>query len=154
MKKYFLLFTLVIVALSACKKKDSFDAAAQATADEATIKNYISLNAIPNAVKDPSGLYYSITNPGTGAHPTGSSGVTVSYTLTLADRTAIDSRTSSYFTPLSTLIQGWQIGLPHIGTGGSIILMVPSALAYANEVHGNIPANSVLIFNITLQGFN
>ncbi len=153
MKKYFLLFGLFIIGLSSCKKPATFDAAAQAAADDALIQAYIQQHAI-TAVKDPSGLYYQIITPGTGAHPNDNSNVTVGYTCTLTDGTAIDSRSSAYFAPLGLTIQGWRTGLPLIGTGGKILLLVPSALGYGNAAQGAIPANSVLVYNITLQGFN
>jgi FKBP-type peptidyl-prolyl cis-trans isomerase FkpA len=153
MKKYFLLFGLFIIGLSSCKKPATFDAAAQAATDDLLIQAYIKQYNIP-AIKDPSGLYYQIITPGTGPHPTDSSNITVGYTCTLIDGTAIDSRSSSYFAPLGLVIEGWRIGLPLIGTGGKILLLVPSALGYGNAAQGAIPANSVLIYNITLQGFN
>jgi FKBP-type peptidyl-prolyl cis-trans isomerase FkpA len=153
MKKYFLLLSFLFIGFASCKKS-SFNATAQAAADDATIKAYISTYGIPNAVKDPSsGLWYSITTPGTGAHPTASSNVSVSYTLNLSDGTLLENHSSSYF-QLPITIRGWQIGIPFIGVGGSIILLVPSALGYGNAVQGSIPANSVLIYNIGLQGFN
>ena len=55
---------------------------------------------------------------------------------------------------LSGTIKGWQIGVPLIGKGGSILLLVPSALAYGTVGTGTVPANSVLVFTIGLQGFN
>ncbi len=153
MKKYFLFISLFVVGLSSCKKPATFDAAAQAATDDLLIQAYIKQYNIP-AVKDPSGLYYQIITPGTGAHPNDGSNVTVGYTCTLTDGTAIDSGSSSYFAPLGLTIQGWRTGLSLIGTGGKILLLVPSALAYGNTAHGAIPANSVLVYNVTLQGFN
>jgi FKBP-type peptidyl-prolyl cis-trans isomerase FkpA len=62
--------------------------------------------------------------------------------------------TGSLSAVLSTLIQGWQIGLPHIATGGTILLAVPSALGYgSNASLAGIPPNSVLLFTITLNSF-
>ncbi len=153
MKKCFLLFGVFIIGLSSCKKKVDNSAALQAAADDALIQAYIKQYNIP-AVKDASGLYYQILSPGTGPHPTLTSNITVAYTCVLTDGTAIESKSSSYFNPLSSVIAGWGIGLPLIGTSGKILLIIPSALGYGNTVHGAIPANSVLVYNITLQGFN
>jgi FKBP-type peptidyl-prolyl cis-trans isomerase FkpA len=153
MKKYFLLLSVVIIGLSSCKKSSpSFDAAAQAATDDAAIKAYIANSNIV-ATKDPSGLYYQVLTPGTGPYPTAKSNVTVGYTGSLLDGTSFDTQSSTYFN-LAGLVQGWQIGVPHINAGGTILLIVPSGLGYGNAVHGSIPANSVLLFKITLQGFN
>ncbi|MDB4924494.1 FKBP-type peptidyl-prolyl cis-trans isomerase [Mucilaginibacter sp.] len=155
MKKYFLLFGLFIFALSSCKKAATFDTAAQAATDDGLIQAYLKLHTEITATKDPSGLYYQVINAGTGAHPTDASNITVGYTSMTLDGVALDSRASSYFAPLGQLIEGWRIGLPKIGTGGTILLIVPSGLGYGNTAHGAIPANTVVIFNsITLQGFN
>jgi len=151
MKKYFLLLSLLIIGVSSCKKESSFNAAAQAVTDNAAIKAYIAANNI-TATEDPSGLYYSVLIPGTGAYPTASSTVNVNYTGTLLDGTVFQTL-SNLNDPLSGLIKGWQIGLPHINTGGRILLMIPSGLGYGNNGQSGIPANSVLIFTIDLLSF-
>lgn len=153
MKKYFLLFSVAIIGLSACKKSSSssFDATAQAATDDAAIKAYITANNI-TATKDPSGVYYQVLTPGTGSYPTINSTVGVGYTGTLLDGTQFET-VSSTTLPLSGVIKGWQIGIPHINTGGTILLLIPSGLGYGNAEQGLIPANSVLVFKINLQGF-
>lgn len=159
MKKYFLLFALIFtVGLSSCRKvvdttAYEFNAAAQAAEDDATIKSYLFTNNITNTTKDASGLYYVINNPGTGAHPTVNSSITVAYKLRLTDETEVESKNSINFPKLADLFKAWQIALPLIGKGGSITLYVPSGLGNGNQEASSIPANSVLIFDITLQGF-
>ena len=151
MNKYFLLLSLLFIGISSCKK-DSFNAAKQAASDDAAIQTYISNNGI-TATKDPSGLYYEIINPGAGSNPTTSSTITVTYTGTLLNG-SVFAPTSTLTSSLSALIKGWQIGIPHIAAGGTILLVVPSALGYGNSSPGPaIPANSVLIFTITLTSF-
>jgi len=49
------------------------------------------------------------------------------------------------------VIQGWQIGLPYFSEGGSGKLLIPSELGYGSQKAGDIPANSVLIFDIQLD---
>jgi FKBP-type peptidyl-prolyl cis-trans isomerase FkpA len=151
MRKYFLLLCVLFIGISSCKK-DSFNAAKQATTDDALIQAYISNNGIV-ANKDPSGLYYEITNPGTGATPTVSSTVTVTYTGSLLNG-EVFAPTATTTAALSAFIKGWQIGVPHIAAGGTILLLVPSALGYGNSSPSvYIPANSVLVFTITLTSF-
>jgi FKBP-type peptidyl-prolyl cis-trans isomerase FkpA len=152
MKKYLLLFALVIATFSSCKKADSFNAAAQAAADDASIQAYIKANNI-TATKDPSGLYYAIITPGTGDYPNGNSTITVNSTGKLLNGTVFDTE-SGLTIPLSNVIKGWQIGVPHINTNGRILLLIPSVLGYGNEVSNGIPKNSVLIFTIDLLGFS
>ena len=41
-----------------------------------------------------------------------------------------------------------------LSEGGSGILLIPSALGYGNQAVGSIPANSVLIFEVTLLNVN
>jgi len=157
MKKYLLFFCLIITALSACKKsdEDNFDHEAQAKLDDAQIVAYLAAKNI-TAVKDPSGLYYQIITPGTDAKPALTNGIYITYNGTLmSDGTSFDSKTTPYyFSTMEKLIQAWQIGVPKIGKGGSMKLFVPSGLGYKNEAAGTIPANSVLIFDITLVNFN
>jgi FKBP-type peptidyl-prolyl cis-trans isomerase FkpA len=157
MKKYLLLFCIVTLALSSCRKKiddTTFDAAAQALIDDKAIQDYFLQKGTPPPTKDPSGLYYTIVNPGTGAHPTTASNITVGYTASTLDDVVVDNKPSYYFAPLDGLIEAWRIGIPKIGTGGTIILYAPSGLGYGNVANGATPASTVLIFKITLQGFN
>ena len=150
MKKYLLVLTL-FVAFSSCSK-DSFDPTKQAAKDDAAIQAYISANNI-TATKDPSGVYYQVIIPGTGAYPTASSLITCNYTGKLLNGTVFDSGPINN-DPLNSLVKGWQYGIPHINTGGRILLLIPSALGYGNVSKQGIPANSVLVFTIDLTGFN
>ena len=151
MRKYFLLLCVLFIGISSCKK-DSFNVAQQAATDDALIQNYLSNTGI-KATKDPSGLYYEITNPGTGATPTASSTITVTYTGSLLNGN-IFAPTSTITGALSSFIKGWQIGVPHIAAGGTILLLVPSALGYGNTSPNiDIPDNSVLVFTVALTSF-
>lgn len=150
MKKYFLLLSLLIFGVLSCKK-DSFDAAKQAAADDTAIQAYIKANNI-NATKDPSGLYYQVLIPGSGPYPTISSTVNVNYNGQLLNG-SVFAPTSELTSSLTTLIKGWQIGIPHVNAGGRILLLIPSGLGYGNNSSGSIPANSVLVFTIDLISF-
>ena len=109
--------------------------------DEEIILQYISDNNL-NAEPTGSGLYYVVNNTGNGDVPDINSIVTVAYKGTLTDGAIFDqSGTSGATFPLSNVIQGWQEG-------------IPSALGYGNQAVGSIPANSVLIFEVTLLNVN
>ena len=157
MKKYFLLFSLIIIGISSCKKGSSnaaaVTAAQQAATDEALIKAYISANNI-TATKDPSGLYYQVLIAGTGAYPTANSSVSLNYNGKLLDGSVFVYTSHISSSPIKDFITGWQIGVPYINTGGRILLIIPSALAYGTSSPGaGIPANSVLVYTIDLTSF-
>jgi len=152
MKKYLFLLLVIVTGFSACKKDttdDDFNTIAQANIDDAALNAYFTANHI-SPVKDPSGLYYTIDTPGTGAYPTSASVVNVSYVGKLLNGNVFD-QSDLYNATLSTgVIAGWSIGVPRINVGGTITLYVPSAMAYGNVANGDIPINSPLIFTITL----
>lgn len=154
MKKYLLFLFLIPAAFSSCKKaSDNYNPVTQAATDDAAIKAYITAHNITATKDSASGLYYEVVTAGTGSYPNINSTVTVNYTGKLLNGNVFDSETS-YQTSLSNVIKGWQIGIPHINTGGRILLLIPSALGYGNSTAGSIPKNSVLIFTIDLLGFN
>ena len=122
--------------------------------EKVKILQYISDNNL-NAESTGSGLYYLVNNTGNGDVPDINSIVTVAYKGTLTDGTIFDqSGTSGATFPLSNVIQGWQEGIPLYSEGGSGILLIPSALGYGSQAVGSIPANSVLIFEVTLLNVN
>ena len=148
--KYFLPFLLLILTLYACKK-ETFDAEVQLAEDKAIIRKYLADNNI-SADSTESGLFYLINYAGTGSRPDDSSVLVTNYTGYLADHTVFD--TNKYADPdtffILNLIQGWQEGIKKIRTGGSISLMVPSALGYGVAGFGSIPSNTVIFFDIEL----
>jgi peptidylprolyl isomerase len=54
--------------------------------------------------------------------------------------------------PLSSVIPGWQQGIPGMRVGGRRELIIPASLGYGSRVQAKIPANSALIFVIDLHG--
>ena len=127
-----------------CKKGDSPE----------TLDQYITrANLTSTVTKDPRGFYYQIINPGTGATPTLTSKVSVFYKGTLTNGSVFDQTNATPVTfGLNQLILGWQYGIPLVKAGGRIMLYLPPSLGYGSQSTGTIPANSVLIFDITLQG--
>jgi len=128
-----------------CKKPVDYD-----QIDEDLIQQYITDNSL-DAQPTGSGLYYVVDNPGNGSSPNINSTVTVAYVGKLTDGTIFDQSSSMGTTfPLINVIQGWQEGIPLFREGGSGILLIPSSLGYGSQAVGSIPANSVLIFEISL----
>lgn len=93
---------------------------------------------------------------GTGAAAKAGDCLIVKYYGTLAsDGTEFDENytkpTAFAFTlGQGQVIQGWDQGLVGLKIGGQRRLVIPSAMAYGNTSSGPIPANSVLVFYVTL----
>lgn len=142
---------LLIVLFSACKKKEETTSvpANQPEIDNKIITDYIAANKL-DAKSTGSGLYYVIRTEGQGAQAVSTSSVTVDYRGYLPTGGVFDQASNVGF-KLSGVIKGWQEGIPYFKEGGKGILLIPSALGYGAQAQNNIPANSVLIFDITLH---
>jgi FKBP-type peptidyl-prolyl cis-trans isomerase FkpA len=144
------LLLFVPVMISGCKKDEPYDADAQLQKDEEQIKNYLAANNIL-AERHPSGVYYVISAEGQGSVTyTESTSVKVTYTLKLLGGQVIPQPDEAVTFALGGVIVGWQIGIPLIQKGGKIRLFIPSGYAYGPRPQGNIPANSILDFEIDL----
>lgn len=121
--------------------------------DIEAIDTYLADNNI-QATKHPSGLRYRIQEQGDGASPTLCQNIMITYVGQKMSNGEVFDKTDfdnvAVFR-LSSLILGWQIGLPLIEEGGKIILYVPSQMAYGSSGSGSIPPNSNLIFTIELK---
>lgn len=134
-----------IISIASCKKDDQRDI------DQQLIEDFINEHNL-DADSTSSGLYYVIDEPGSAEHPTLSDVVTVTYVGFLLNGDIFDSRPNQTF-PLNQVIAGWQEGIPLFGKGGKGLLIIPSHLGYGDRVISGIPANSVLVFDITLEDF-
>ena len=163
MRKSFFVSAVVVLLASCLKKDDSCtykDSTVVAPPSEiSALQGWVSGNA-PGAVQHSSGMFYTITNPGSGATASVCSNVTVKYTGTLLSGATFDSNASGYSSILGQLILGWQKGLPLIKAGGSITLYIPPSLGYGSQEIRNangaviIPASSNLKFTIDLVSVN
>jgi FKBP-type peptidyl-prolyl cis-trans isomerases 1 len=142
------------ILLNGCSKNKSCEPRTPAS-ETAEIQAFATAKGI-NASVDPSGVYYQIMNPGGPDKPNASSKIVITYTGQLLNGQVFDQmNTPNQSQPwtLGTLIPGWVTGLPHIGKGGSIKLIIPSSLAYGCMSNGVIPSNSILYFEIQLVDF-
>ncbi|CAN5458242.1 hypothetical protein BH10BAC3_BH10BAC3_29670 [soil metagenome] len=130
-------------------------------ADEATkIEAYNTAHGI-TATKHYSGLYYQIIAPGAANKPSAKNIVFVKYIGKKFDGIVFDEQSNPGATgfSLSSLIEGWKIGIPLIGKGGRILLTIPSSLAYgclgqtSSDAKKNIDPNTPLYFEIDLVDF-
>lgn len=152
MKKSVIAFIgLVFMSLSCGKSAESGCTPAAVSSEKTAMVAYCTTNSI-NYTEHPSGILYEIVSAGTGATPNLSSTVSVLYTLKSMAGVTIQSTANPFTSPLSSLIEGWKIGIPLIKAGGKIKLVIPSALAYSCVGSQSIPPNSPLFFEVTLVG--
>ena len=95
---------------------------------------------------------------GTGAEANGNSLITVNYTGALAKNGKIFESSLDAKQPLTSelsgLINGWQIAIPGMKEGGQRRILIPAALGYGSQARADIPANSDLVFDISLISSN
>jgi FKBP-type peptidyl-prolyl cis-trans isomerase len=163
-------FTVKMVTVQTADeyKKEKMEAASKQNAAEAGIlTDYLTKNNL-KAIKTESGLYYVITQEGTGALPQTGQKVTMNYSGFLLDGTGFDSNVNPKFGhvepfefPLGqhSVIAGWDEGIALLKIGTKAKLIIPSSLAYgAQSMPGNqnnpkgIPANSPLMFEVEVVG--
>lgn len=145
MKNFILLILPVLIFVIGCTKQP------QTEIDEELITQYIADKGI-DATKTESGLYYQILTQGEGPSPDITDIVNVHYVGELLDGTIFDETTGSARSfNVSGVILGWQEGLQLMNAGGEAIFIIPSRLGYGSSSPTGIPANSVLVFNVTLQ---
>lgn len=117
-------------------------------ADVDIIDQYLEDNN-QTAVKDPSGIRYIILQQGTGESPCLESLVTVRYTgKLLSTGKVFDSAVTPVEFSLANLIVGWQLAFLKFQVGTRAVIYIPSQLAYGSNARPNIPANSILVFEV------
>jgi len=144
---------LLLPLLSSCLDDDEY--VDYAPIDNKIILNYLKENNI-DAESDVSGLYYKVVNPGTGASigqdQTQDDQVTFSYKGYLTNgQVFADTKGENITSHLSQLLYSMQIGMSKINREGEIHLYSPSHLAYGSAEKNNVPANSVVIFEIKID---
>jgi FKBP-type peptidyl-prolyl cis-trans isomerase len=141
---------------------DVKDPAKMAAAEDATIQDFLKTNNITNAVKTKSGMYYVVTKEGNGVKPMNGDNVTMNYTGMFLDGKKFDSNEDSTFNHVSPfefplgqrrVIAGWDEGVALLSKGAKAKLIIPSPMAYGASGQGNIPANSILQFDVELVDF-
>lgn len=153
-----LLSACLIILLTACTKNEG--PLEMNTGDvrmENVILSYLSAHN-ETAIKDASGLYYKILQPGDSIHFVKATSIpTIIYSTQLLSGEIVGTSfgpTDFDQRELKNHIPGWQIGLQKISKGGKIRLYIPPALAYGPVgIPGVIPPNAVLISDLELINF-
>lgn len=81
--------------------------------------------------------------------------VTVNYTGTLTNGQKFDSsydrkKPFTFILGEGEVIKGWEQGIPGMKVGGERKLVIPPSLGYGDQAASGIPANSTLVFDVTL----
>ncbi len=115
------------------------------------VEAYLAQQGIKDAVKYQNAFYYKIETPGTGNRPTLCSNIVIYFQGKLIDGTTFDQTGNTSMTyAFANVITGWKLGISLIKAGGKIKLYLPPTLGYGNSFSGNIPANSILVYEISL----
>ena len=146
-----LLFVALTLSMIMACDTEAQNAEEQFNKDIKLIEDYLSLNNL-QAQKTSHGVYYIIENPGNDEKPSILSTVRCDYKGYLLNGEVFDENENIEF-PLSSVIEGWQIGFPKFGKGGKGTLLIPSRYAYGNRRAILGQNNAVLIFDITLHDF-
>ena len=103
----------------------------------------------------PSGLEYKVLKPGTGAHPTPSDVALVEYKGTLVSGQQFDASKPGQPVPMpiGQVVPGFAEALTLMNRGATYRFWLPPNLGYGDRAAGPIPANSVLVFDVTLHEF-
>jgi FKBP-type peptidyl-prolyl cis-trans isomerase FkpA len=161
MKKLFFVFVVAgIIVFFGCNKglPDNVTPCTNKSpfADSAALLKYAHDSSI-QVTRDSSGLYYQILDSGNSTRPIFSSNVIVTYVARLMTGAIFDSATNSNLNGYAVykLITGWQIGLPKIGVGGHMIMLVPSDYGYGCTGYPPfVPGDAPLYFDVRLLQVN
>jgi FKBP-type peptidyl-prolyl cis-trans isomerase len=128
---------------------------------DSDIQAFLKTNNL-TGIKTNSGLYYVITQEGTGNSPAVGDEVSMNYTGMFLDGNKFDSNVDSSFghvTPLNfplgqgRVIRGWDEGVMLLKKGTKAKFILPSVIGYGANGSGKIPANAILQFDVELLDF-
>ena len=107
----------------------------------------------PGVEQTASGLQYKVIKPGEGPSPTATDTALVKYEGRLRDGTIFDANDQTPM-PVGGVVPGFSEALQLMQKGGEYRVWIPSELAYGDVSPGpELPANSLLIFDVTLLDF-
>lgn len=119
-------------------------------------KIFLATNIIkPDVISLDSGVQYLILKKGSGKTPKANDTVTVNYKGSLLDGTEFDSsakRNKPDTFKLSAMIPGFTQALLQVPEGSSVVVYIPSELAYGKKGNDLIPPYAALVFEVDLLG--
>lgn len=150
--KFLLVF--VLAAFMGCQTEEVFDEQEQLAIDKQLIEDYLQENNLAAQEIDNTGIFYLITEPGTGDNAKFAESVFAHYRGYLLDSTEFDTSEGKgpfdFVVGAGTVVQGWEIGFQELNKGASATLFIPSKYGYGTRRQGSIPASSVLLFDVTV----
>jgi FKBP-type peptidyl-prolyl cis-trans isomerase len=143
--------SIVVYDLFLEKVERTTEQQAKFQSDTSLISEFVIAQEIDNVIKHPSGIFYTIDVPGTGVSPIPYANANFEYKLKLLNQPTQTIQSNTLVNQnIFGLIDGLKIGLPLINVGTKATFYIPSGLGYGTSSSGTIPANSNLIFEITL----
>lgn len=148
---------VISIVVSAIQEKHQNDGAAsqQSTKKETTLEgtkltDFTPVSSVPQ-------LQTSVLTAGNGTAAKSGDTLVVDYTGALAAtgvifQSSLDSgQTFSFKLGAGQVITGWDQGLVGAKPGEKVRLLIPSSLGYGSQAQSSIPANSDLVFDITVH---
>lgn len=138
-----LVFIALLVGLSACKSYSEED---KKSVDE-QIKTYLTKKKI-RCQHSPSGLYYRIENAGEGKTIQFQDYVSFRYKGYFLNGEQFDNQVEPVRFQVKELIPAWKEIMLELKAKSRVYMVVPPHLGYGNQALDDIPANSILIFEL------
>lgn len=142
MKNIFWILPFIIISCGKYSDKDikSFD-------DK--IAAYIRKNNL-DMTKSDSGLYYKIHEEGEGEPIKGTAIISAVYKGKLLNGKVFDEQKEPMELTLKNLVHGWREIAFYLKPGGKATIILPPQLGYGQQQTGEIPENSILIFDLEI----
>jgi len=141
---------LVLLVAGALAYAGTHDAVRTGASNEQFLANNADEDGV---VTTTSGLQYKVLKPGEGPSPTATDTALVKYEGRLRDGTVFDANDQAPM-PVGGVVPGFSEALQLMQKGGEYRIWIPSELGYGEQSPGpELPANSVLIFDVTLIDF-
>ncbi|WP_317129457.1 FKBP-type peptidyl-prolyl cis-trans isomerase [Litoribacter populi] len=178
MLKRSIIWAVLAITAFSCDQFDfgeQYDYDGNLARDKEKIENFLATNPYEyiEKIEDESGVVILVQEEGTANRPTAGSIVYTNYVGKLTDGTVFDTtyedvaiendihNESRIYEPMSFslfsqgTIEGFSHGFRNLRSGSTGVLIIPSPLAYRNdEERDNIPANSVLVFEVEFLGMD
>lgn len=155
----------------------SYDEAGNLALDREKIDEYLKTADYDSLyrIHDRSGVVIIVQEEGTGSRPTSNNTVYTNYVGKLLDGTVFDTNIESVakendlydeereyrIYPFAMIpadqggpITGFSIGFSRLRSGSKAVLVIPSPYAYRDQESEDIPANSVLVFEVDFLGMD
>lgn len=142
MRIFILLISLAVI-INSCSSYSEEDL----KSFEKQIKEYVNQHNI-EVQRSSSGLYYRIDTVGHGENILYTNYIDVTYKGTLLDGTVFDEHIEPVEFQVRGVIASWQEILLQMKEGGKAFIISPPQLGYGARELDDIPANSVLVYEL------